>query len=54
MSKIQLSPTDAVALLAVIGLTVGVALVHGVGWALIVISMLVLVYLVMPDRGTTP
>lgn len=54
MNRIQLSPTDALALMALIALATGVSLVHGVGWALIVISALVLIYLVVPDQKGTP
>lgn len=46
----QLPLTDLLALLCLVGLTVGVALVASLGWALIVLSALVLLYLLLPDQ----
>lgn len=57
MNKFQITPPDALALVALAALAIGISLVHGVGWALIVISSLVLIYLVVPDQkpgGPTP
>ena len=54
MNRFQLSPQDALALICLIGITVGVANVFGVGWALIVVSALVLLYLIVPDQRPQP
>lgn len=47
----RLPPTDLAALIALVGLGIGVALTYSVGHALIVVSALVLLYLILPDRG---
>ena len=54
MKRIRIQPNDALALVAVATLALGVALVHGIGWALIVVSALVLLYLVLPDQRGAP
>jgi hypothetical protein len=54
MKQLPLSPTDLLALLCLVGLTVGVALVASLGWALIVLSALVLIYLLLPDQRANP
>lgn len=54
ITKIQVPPEDALALVCLIGLTVGVGLVGGLGWALIVVSGLVLLYLLIPDQRAKP
>lgn len=43
-------PTTAAAVLALVGLALGVYLVVGLGWALIVASALVLLYVILPDQ----
>lgn len=50
----RVSTTDLVAVLCLAGLTIGVALVASIGWALIVLSALVLTYLLLPDQGARP
>jgi len=48
---------DAAALACLAGLGLGVALVASLGWALIVVSALILVYIILPDQkpgGPTP
>jgi hypothetical protein len=42
------------AVLALLGLGLGVAWVASPGWALIVMSALVLLYIVLPDQRATP
>lgn len=44
------NPSTATAVLALGTLSVGVYLVAGLGWALIVPSVLLLVYLILPDQ----
>lgn len=43
-------PSTIAAVAALAGLAVGVYLVAGLGWALIVASGLLLVYLILPDQ----
>lgn len=43
-----------VAILALLGLGLGVALVTTPGWGLVVVSALVLVYIVLPDQKAAP
>ena len=54
MKQLPIAPTDLLALLCLVGLTVGVALVASIGWALIVLSALVLIYLLLPDQRAAP
>jgi hypothetical protein len=42
--------TTVAALLALVALAAGVYLVAGLGWALIVASALVLLYVILPDQ----
>lgn len=50
MKRIQIQPEDALALGCLALLTIGVANVFGAGWALIVVSSLLLIYIVVPDQ----
>jgi hypothetical protein len=54
VKTLPIAPTDLLALMCLIGLTVGVALVASLGWALIVLSALVLIYLLLPDQRANP
>jgi hypothetical protein len=54
MKRVPLATDAAIALLALGTLAVGVYLVAGLGWSLIVAAVLVLAYVVLPDqRGAT-
>ena len=46
----SLPVTDLAAALAFVGLALGIILVAGPGWALIVCSALALIYIVLPDQ----
>jgi hypothetical protein len=52
----RLPPKDVAALVCLAVLGLGIALVASFGWALIVVSAIVLVYLILPDQtpGDTP
>lgn len=50
----QMDTQALVAVLALLGLGLGVAWVASPGWALIVISTLVLIYVVLPDQRVAP
>lgn len=49
MRPIRLTP-DVIAIIALAALGVGVAIVAGIGWALIVVSALILAYIILPDQ----
>lgn len=55
MKSLPIPLKDAVAIACLVGLGVGMALVASPGWALIVVSALVLIYIILPDqKGPTP
>jgi hypothetical protein len=57
MKQLPIPLKDAVAIGCLAALGLGVALVASPGWALIVVSVLVLVYIILPDQkpgGPTP
>ena len=53
MKRLRLTQ-DHAALAALAGIGLGVALVASLGWALIVVSALVLVYVILPDQSGGP
>ena len=50
MKRIRI-PSDYVAALALVTLGIGVAVIAGIGWSLVVVSSLVLVYIILPDQS---
>ena len=55
MKHVAIARDTAIAILALVGLAAGVYLVAGLGFALIVVSALVLLYVILPDqREVTP
>lgn len=51
MKRLPPPSTEAFAIACLAGLGIGVVLVAGLGWALIVVSALVLIYLILPDQS---
>lgn len=54
MKELPLDPQEILALVSLVALTVGVVLVASIGWALIVLSTLVLIYILLPDQKAAP
>lgn len=49
-----LDVTALAATLALLVLGIGISMVASLGWALIVVSALVLVYIILPDQRSAP